>query len=55
MNHISRHYSNDDAKFFAFVRDSKLPRDTFRSHRFSVDSAVLIVCGIAVLIVGLAL
>ncbi len=52
MSIISSHHSNDDAKFYRFVRDTRLPRDTFASKRLTVDAIVYLVCMVAAIVVA---
>jgi hypothetical protein len=51
---IGTHVCNDDLRHFEFVRNSRLPRDTFKPARMSADAWVFVVCvvGLIVLLVA---
>ena len=57
MNHLSRHISFDDPRYYRFERNSGLPVGTFpRSERRrwpKVDYVVMWVCVIALCVAGL--
>lgn len=44
---ISTHFSNDDARLYSFVRDSRLPHGTFDAEwRITPNRALWVVVGV---------